>query len=416
VRLSRPKLAEGRASIARRRRRLWPAIGGLVVVVGAAVLLASGGSSGNPRFEFGGVSVATTHAAGPVLATVHATRSPAFRPAPAALSLADRLPLASQVSQLFMVTVDGTSATAAATVGVPDVGGVVLSSSNFASNGQVAALVSGLTSAAHSAGDQPLLIAATQEGGSETAFRDLPPEPEPVIGATGQPAVAQVQARLAGERLRALGVNMTLAPLADVDTLDGALSGRLFGTDPQSVAGFSVAAVEGYRAADVISAVGHFPGAGAASADPDQMSATVGLTLAQLRSRDLVPFAAVAPLAPVIVMSNASYVAFDGVTPAGLLSEAVQLLRRDYGFTGVVMTDDLDATLDATGSDPATVAVEALEAGDDLLYISGPPSEHAAAYHGVLAAAKRSAAVRALVRAALLHVLTLKARYGILPR
>jgi beta-N-acetylhexosaminidase len=225
-----------------------------------------------------------------------------------------------------------------------------------------------------------------------------------------------VQARLAGERLRALGVNMTLAPLADVDTLEGALSGRLFGTDPQAVARFSVEAVEGYRAASVISAVGHFPGAGAASADPDQMSATVGLTLAQLRGRDLVPFAAVAPLAPVIVMSNASYVAFDGVTPAGLLSEAVQLLRQDYGFTGVVMTDDLDATLDPTGSDPATVAVEALEAGDDLLYISGPASEHAAAYQGVLAAARRSAAVRALVRAALLRVLTLKARYGILPR
>jgi beta-N-acetylhexosaminidase len=404
--------------MARRRRRLWPTIGGLVVVVIAAVVLASGGSSGNPRFEFGGVSIATTHAAGPVLATVRATRSQAFRPAPAAESLADRLPLADQVSQLFMVTVDGTSApaAAAAAVGVPDVGGVVLSSSNFASDGQVAALVSGLTSAARSAGDQPLLIAATQEGGSETAFRDLPPEPEPVIGATGQPAVAQVQARLAGERLRALGVNMTLAPLADVDTLEGALSGRLFGTDPQAVARFSVEAVEGYRAASVISAVGHFPGAGAASADPDQMSATVGLTLAQLRGRDLVPFAAVAPLAPVIVMSNASYVAFDGVTPAGLLSEAVQLLRQDYGFTGVVMTDDLDATLDPTGSDPATVAVEALEAGDDLLYISGPASEHAAAYQGVLAAARRSAAVRALVRAALLRVLTLKARYGILPR
>ena len=78
------------------------------------------------------------------------------------------------------------------------------------------------------------------------------------------------------------------------------------------------------------------------------------------------------------------------------------------------MTDDLDATLNATGSDPGTVALQALKAGDDLLYITGPPSEHAAAYTAVLAAAQRSAAVRALVRAALLRDLTFKAKYGLL--
>jgi beta-N-acetylhexosaminidase len=165
----------------------------------------------------------------------------------------------------------------------------------------------------------------------------------------------------------------------------------------------------------MISAVGHFPGSGGASADPDQMTATVGGSLAQLRGRDLAPFAAVAPLAPVIVMSNAAYVAFDGVTPASLLPQAVALLRHEYGFSGVVMSDDLDATLNATGSDPGTAAVQALQAGDDLLYITGPPSEHTAAYEAVLAAAQRSASVRTMVRDALLRDLTLKVRYGIVP-
>jgi beta-N-acetylhexosaminidase len=220
---------------------------------------------------------------------------------------------------------------------------------------------------------------------------------------------------LAGKSLHTLGVQMTLAPLADVDTLQGALTGRLFSTDPHAVARFALAAVAGYHRAGVISAVGHFPGSGAASADPDQMSATVGLTMAELQARDLVPFAAVAPSAPVIVMSNAAYVAFDGVTPAGLLAQAVSLLRNTYGFGGVVMTDDLDATLDPTGDDPGQVAVQALEAGDDLLYITGPASEHLQAYDRVLAAAQRSAFARRLVQAALLRDLTLKADYGILP-
>jgi hypothetical protein len=77
------------------------------------------------------------------------------------------------------------------------------------------------------------------------------------------------------------------------------------------------------------------------------------------------------------------------------------------------MCDDLDATLQPTGQSPAQVALEALQAGDDLLYITGPASEHQAAYQGVLSAAESQPAVRALVRAALLRDLTLKTRYGV---
>jgi beta-N-acetylhexosaminidase len=381
-----------------------------IVLVVVVIEIASAGSGPKPHFAFGAVSVATGSSA-PATPPV---RAAPFKPSPAALTLAGRLSLADQVAQLFMVGVQGGGSDAIGSIGIPDVGGVVLTSANFSSDSQIKALVMGLAHAAHSAGGEPPVIAATQEGGSHTAFSDLPPESESVIGATGRPAVAQSQAMLAGRRLRALGVEMTLAPLADVDTLSGALSGRLFGTDPRMVAQFAAAAVSGYHAAGEISAVGHFPGAGAASADPDEMSATVGLTMAQLEARDLVPFAAVGRTAPVIVMSNAAYVAFDGVTPAGLLGPAVTLLRNQYGFGGVAMTDDLDATLDATGEDPGQVAVQALQAGDDLLYISGPASEHLEAYDGVLAATQRSAGVRALVHTALLRDLTLKLQYGVI--
>jgi beta-N-acetylhexosaminidase len=386
------------------------ATAGVIALAVVVIAVATAGSNRKPRFSFGALSVATGSSA-PASPPV---RAAPFRPTAAAVSLAGRLPLAEQVAQLFMVGVQGDGSDATASIGIPDVGGIVLTSANFQRDSQVAALVKSVSSAAHGAGAQPPLIAATQEGGPPTAFANLPPESEPKIGATGNPAVAQAQALLAGRRLRALGVEMTLAPLADVDTLSGALSGRLFGTDPRMVARFALAAVGGYHAAGEISAVGHFPGSGAASADPDQMSATVGLTIAELEARDLLPFAAVAPTAPVIVMSNAAYVAFDGVTPAGLLGQAVTMLRDQYGFGGVVMTDDLDATLDPTGEDPGTVAVQALNAGDDLLYITGPASEHLAAYDGVLAAAQRSAGVRALVHTALLHDVALKLQYGVI--
>jgi beta-N-acetylhexosaminidase len=286
----------------------------------------------------------------------------------------------------------------------------VLTRQNFASDDQVAALAAAIGKAART----PPLIAATQEGGADTAFPDLPPQSEPDAGATGQPAVAEAQARLAGRHLKQLHVNMTLAPLADVDTPGGALSGRLFSTDPSAVGRFSAAAISGYEADGMISAVGHFPGTGAASADPDQMTATVGGSLAQLRARDLIPFSAIAATAPVVVMSNAAYAAFDGVTPASLLPAAVELLRHELGFGGVVMSDDLDATLDPTADTPGAVALDALNAGDDLLYITGPASEHEQAYEGVLSAAEHSAPVRARVHDALLRDLTLKAGYGLI--
>jgi beta-N-acetylhexosaminidase len=370
-------------------------------IAAAAIALAASGSSA-PHFSFGAVSVVSSPAPKPVLpASDRASGPPPFHPAAAAVALAAKLSLPAQVAQLFVVSDDGLSGT--------PWGGVVLTSGNSPTDAAAAA-----SSLQTGSGVAPL-VAATQEGGPDTAFPGLPPEGEATIGAAAQPAaLARAQAELAGTKLRALGVNMTLAPLADVDTPGGALTGRLFGTDPALVAQLAVAAVEGYAAAGEISAVGHFPGSGSASADPDQMNATVGGSLSQLEGHDLVPFAAVAPRAPVIEMSNASYVAFDGVTPAALLPQAVQLLRRVYRFGGVVMTDDLDATLNATGSDPGTVALQALKAGDDLLYITGPPSEHAAAYAGVLAAAQRSAPVRALVHSALLRDLTLKAKYGLL--
>jgi beta-N-acetylhexosaminidase len=387
----------------------------VVAAGGGAIALSSGSGGPRRRLALGPVGPARTliptvppSAAGSVPA-----RAPAFHPASVATQLASSMTLPQQVAQLFLVSVDGTDRAAVAGLGSIPWGGVVFDSSNFVRDAQVAALVSDVVSAARPNGSIAPLIAAAQAGGFGTAFRDLPPAAEQAVGETGTPSVALAQALAAGEALRHLGIRMTIAPWVDVDTPQGALTGELFSTDPSAVATFAVAAVNGYARAGVIAAAAHFPGEGGASADPDQMTATVGGSLAALRGRDLIPFAAIVSRAPVIVMSNASYVAFDGVTPASLLPAAVALLRS-LGFGGVVMSDDLDATLDATAESAGEVAVAALRAGDDLLYITGPPSEHAAAYDAVLAAATHSAADRALVRQALLRVLSLKARHGLL--
>jgi beta-N-acetylhexosaminidase len=384
-----------------------------------AVILSTGSGESPPKYVPSGVGVAsviTPRPAPPSSGRSEAATRTTFSPAAAASRLAGRLSLEQQVAQLFLVSLDGPSSASVAGLGKLDWAGVVFDASNFSSDSQVSALAADVAVAARADGEVPPLLAAAQDGGPGTAFKDLPPMSQAAIGSTGLPSTARTEAERAGQKLRALGFNMTLAPNLDVDTAGGSLSGRLFSSDPSAVARFGLAALAGYAASRLIAAAGHFPGEGGASADPDEMTATVGGSLAQLRVRDLIPFAAAVPHAPVILMSNAEYVAFDGVTPAGLLGSAVALLRNGFGYQGVVMSDDLDATLEATGEDPGTVAVQALHAGDDLLYISGPPSEHRQAYEAVLAAAGRSSSVRAEVRAALLRDLSLKVNYGLVAK
>jgi beta-glucosidase-like glycosyl hydrolase len=148
-------------------RRLIPAAVGVILLV-VVIAVASAGSNHQPRFSFGAISVAT----GAPTAPVRPVPAPPFRPAPAAVAVANRMPLAQQVAQLFMVGIDGSGPDADRSIGIPDVGGVVLTSANFVSDSQVGTLVGDLKTAAHSAGAQPPLIAATQalEAGDDVLY------------------------------------------------------------------------------------------------------------------------------------------------------------------------------------------------------------------------------------------------------
>jgi beta-N-acetylhexosaminidase len=116
------------------------------------------------------------------------------------------------------------------------------------------------------------------------------------------------------------------------------------------------------------------------------------------------------------MVSNAVYAAYDGVTPAVLLPDVVgRLLRRDLGFSGVVMTDDLVSTAPVLGHSLPTTAVEALEAGADMLYVSGGTAQQERAYRAVLAAVRRGKISRERLRISVERVLALKRGYGLLP-
>jgi beta-N-acetylhexosaminidase len=158
-----------------------------------------------------------------------------------------------------------------------------------------------------------------------------------------------------------------------------------------SVAGFADATVSVYRTARMFAAVEHFPGLGAADQDTAEGPGTVGLSLGNLRSRDLVPFqAAFEKGAPAVVLSHALYATENFTRPTSLSPKIVtDLLRRRPRFNGVAITDDLaDPAITSSISVP-DAAVQALRAGADMLWISGPSNEQQAAYVAVLRAAQR---------------------------
>lgn len=331
------------------------------------------------------------------------------------VDLARRIPMSRAVAQLFLVGFDGTEPRAPffEELLLRDWGGVVLDAANYENVQQLTVLAGEVGVVARNAGHVPPIVAATQDGGPDTAFDDLPPRSAPELAAEHPPDQARADALLAGTQLRLLGVSMVLAPIADVDAGGGPRADESFGDDAKRVARFVKAAVGGYRRAHVIAAVGHFPGDGGASQLPEEGPATVGQSLPDLVERDLVPFAAVASRAQVVLLSNALFEAFDPVTPASQVPAVTTLLRKRLRFDGVVLADELGAAAIATGEDVGAAAVKALRAGSDLLYVRGA-RERAAAYSAVLAAVRHGRLRAGRLRASLLRVLALKREAGLI--
>jgi beta-N-acetylhexosaminidase len=255
----------------------------------------------------------------------------------------------------------------------------------------------------------PPLIAASQLGGD----LDAVPVGAPLQSAARDAAGARAAARAVARALHPLGIRMVLAPDADIGVAGGPWEGVAFSDDARTTAQMTAAAVAGFADGDVAAAPGHFPGEGAASGDPALEAATVGLSLGELRARDLKPFAAIARRAPAIQLSSATYVAWDGVTPATLLPDVVALLRRDLGFGGVIVSGDLAAASRAGGQPVADLAVQAIKAGVDLVWIPGDAADQDAAWRAVVRALRTGDIPRARVADALRRVSVLRASYGV---
>jgi len=305
-------------------------------------------------------------------------------------------------------------------LGARPYGGVLLTRFNYTEPQQLGTMTRAIQSTARRSSNPAPLVVAQQEGGTFSAFSNLAPEPQVDLGGSSARKVFD-SASAAAKQLKALGVTMTLAPYADLAVAGGPGQGRAFSDQAAEVAKAVRVSVGAYKSAGIIPAVGPFPGDGAASQDPAAGPAPVGLGLDQLRGADMKPFAAVATgssATPAMQMSNAIYIAYDGVTPATLLPDAYAELRKRMGFAGAIISADLTATTATSGGSVGEAAVEALKAGADMLLVPGGRAQQDEAFRAVVAAVRRrdiapERIVSALRRIAALRRLSRGARIAV---
>jgi len=283
--------------------------------------------------------------------------------------------LVRRVGQRFMVGFEGQAASSDVKALIREfgVGHVVLFARNVAAPEQVAELVRELQSAARDAGHaQPLFVAVDQEGGRVARLR----EPWTVwpaaraVGRTGSADTAREMGRALAEELRACGIRYDFAPCVDVDTnpRNPVIGDRSFGDDPELVTRLGVAMIEGLQQNGVAASAKHFPGHGDTEVDSHLDLPSVDHSRSRLDEIELRPFrAAIAAGVASVMTSHVLVREIDDARPATLSPAVIAgLLRQELGYTGVVVTDDLEMQALAKHWRPAQIAVLGAQAGCDL--------------------------------------------------
>ncbi len=288
------------------------------------------------------------------------------------------------------------------------VGGVILFSDNLAGGVPAARRLTGrLQRTAAQGGNPPLLIMTDQEGGE---VRRLPGPPELAPAAMQSVGLARREGEAAGRLLRAAGIDLDLAPVADVEGVPGSFLGsRSFGQSPTVVAQRACGFAEGLASQGVAFTLKHFPGLGLALGNTDLGSVSVSATPARLRA-DYGAYrgCGAQPLA-VVMVSSASYPTLSGPLPAVMSPEiyAHELRLAAPGSAPVTISDDLESPAIQSQSSPAR---HAIQAGLDLLMYAQTEQASSEAYAKLLAEVRSGAISLSRLRAADGRIDALKTR------
>ena len=301
------------------------------------------------------------------------------------------LTLEQKIGQLLYIGLPGTEFDAEARALVSDVqpGGVIIFGRNVASAEQLRGMLDEVRGAVRV---EPLL-GIDQEGGLVDRLRKIctPMPAARTIRQHGDLAAARALGRLTGEALRLLGFNMNFAPVLSImtddrDLLSNGLYSRSYGRSPGEVLGYTTVYLRGLQGEGCLGCAKHFPGIGAGEVDSHEEMPIINLSQDQLIAQDLAPYIELFQrednMVHAVMVSHGGFPQIDlrsgtaggRLIPASINRQIVtKLLRQELGYTGLVLTDDLEMGAIARHYQIEETVRLAIEAGEDMLLICARP-------------------------------------------
>ena len=259
----------------------------------------------------------------------------------------------------------------------PIVSGVILFTRNFASRDQVAALIEDIRTVR----SDEFVISVDQEGGPVQRFREGFTR-LPALGRIGERfttdprlavELAEEHAWLMASEMRSIDIDLSYAPVLDLDRGNRIIGERSFSADAAIVSELGLAYLRGMRLAGMAATIKHFPGHGSVREDTHVEAAVDRRNIDEIRNADLLPFVdAVNAGAEAVMMAHVTYPNVDA-KPAGYSRVWIQdILRGELGFRGVVISDDISmAAAEGVGGIGARIAAHR-DAGCDIVLVCKP--------------------------------------------
>lgn len=335
----------------------------------------------------------------------------------------DSMSLEDKVGQMLMFTYPGTTVNETVRTLVEEwrIGGLVLLGPNVAGPRPLSDFVSEVQALSQENTGRGLLLAIDQEGGLVLRLNEFftPFPSAEAVGATGDPGLARELAKAMGEEMRAVGLNMNLAPVLDVagHPISPPIETRSFGEDPTLVSQMGTAYVQGLHDAGIIATGKHFPGHGSAPADSHAILPIDERDADTIRATDIAPYReSISAGIDVVMTAHVAYPALNEneIQPGTVSPRIVDgLLRQELGFDGVVITDSMTMGAITDSYDIGEAAVLAVLAGADIILMTGDLGTQGHVRQALLTAAEDGRLSMERIDQSVSRILRLKEMYGV---
>lgn len=291
------------------------------------------------------------------------------------LGIISKMSLEDKIGQMIFAGISGTTmdTNAKKLINQFHVGGIILYKNNFETPVQSIQLVNQIKAGNRS--NLPLFLGVDQEGGRVTRLPgglvNFPSNKQ--IGMINNSVFSYEIGALLGQELKEFGLNLNFAPVLDINSNPNnpVIGDRSFGNNPEIVSKLGIQTMKGIQSQNVIPTIKHFPGHGDTSVDSHLELPIVNKSIEELKNLELIPFKhAIDEGADVVMVAHILLPQLDKTNPSSM-SKAVMtdLLRKQLGFKGVIITDDMTMGAIIEHFDIGNAAVESVKAGSDIILV-----------------------------------------------